>query len=191
MTVRLTGPTLGGGYIGFIHGPHGPNPHILTILTPIGLSFVGPKRRDSDFVERWRKASTRIPKSKRKGFNSMVILGAWSLWKQRNRCVFYGARPCLSTLEDGFKDEMRLWFSVGDRNMRSLFLPWLEKGKSCSLLVGWGGGVSCDWYVSVLCVFGVCVCVFFVSLVCFFLCCVLIVPGLRPFSLYFNIITLI
>jgi hypothetical protein len=91
------------------------------ILTPIGLSSVGPKRRDSVFAEWWRKASTKIPKSKRKGFNSMVILVAWSIWKQRNRCVFEGARPCLPTLEDGFKDEMRLWFSAGAKNMRSPF----------------------------------------------------------------------
>jgi hypothetical protein len=49
------------------------------ILTPNGLSSVVPKRRDSDFAEWWRKASTRIPKSKRKRFNSMVLLGAWSL----------------------------------------------------------------------------------------------------------------
>jgi hypothetical protein len=42
------------------------------ILTPIGLSYVGPKRRDSVFSEWWRKASTKIPKSKRKGFNSIV-----------------------------------------------------------------------------------------------------------------------
>jgi hypothetical protein len=35
------------------------------ILTPIGLSFVGPKRRDSVFVEWWRKASTKIPKNKK------------------------------------------------------------------------------------------------------------------------------
>jgi len=93
------------------------------ILTPIGLSSVGPKRRDLVFTEWGRKASTMIPKSKRKGFNSMVILGAWSIWKQRNRCVFEGARPCLNTLEDGFKDEMRLWVSAGAKNLRSLFDP--------------------------------------------------------------------
>jgi hypothetical protein len=52
------------------------------ILTPIGLSSVGPKRRDSDFTEWRRKALTKIPKSKRKGFNSMVILRVWSIWKQ-------------------------------------------------------------------------------------------------------------
>jgi hypothetical protein len=46
------------------------------ILTPIDLSTMAPKRRDSCFAEWWRKASARIPKSKRKGFNSVVILGA-------------------------------------------------------------------------------------------------------------------
>jgi hypothetical protein len=94
-----------------------------SILTPIGLSFVGPKRRDSYFAEWWRKASSKIPKSKRKWFNSMVIFGAWSNWKQRNMCVFDGARSCLSTLEDRFKDKMRLWVSDGARNLRSLFYP--------------------------------------------------------------------
>jgi hypothetical protein len=34
---------------------------------------LAPKRRDSCFAEWWRKASVRIPKSKRKGF-----LIAWS-----------------------------------------------------------------------------------------------------------------
>jgi hypothetical protein len=63
------------------------------ILTPIGLSFVASKRRDSCFAEWWRKASIRIPKSKRKGFNSVVILVAWSLWKQRNMCVFMELGP--------------------------------------------------------------------------------------------------
>jgi hypothetical protein len=64
----------------------------------------------------------RFPRTK-KGFNSMIILEAWSIWKQRNMCVFEGARPCLNTLEDGFKDEMRLWVPAGAKNMRSLFDP--------------------------------------------------------------------
>jgi hypothetical protein len=103
------------------------------ILTPIGFSIVAPKRRDSCFAEWWRKASARIPKSKRKGFNSVVILGAWSLWKQRNRCIFYGARPCLSTSEDGFKDEMWLWFFCRSQEHALSFLSWLEEGFLASL----------------------------------------------------------
>jgi hypothetical protein len=31
-----------------------------------------------------------VPKGKKKGFNSVVILRAWSLWKHRNKCVFDG-----------------------------------------------------------------------------------------------------
>ena len=32
----------------------------------------------------------------RKGFNSIIILGAWTLWNLRNRCVFYGEPPNLA-----------------------------------------------------------------------------------------------
>jgi hypothetical protein len=66
------------------------------ILAPIRLSTVVPKRRDICFAEWWRKALAKIPKSKIKGFNSVVILGAWSLWKHRHMCIFDGAwRPAL------------------------------------------------------------------------------------------------
>jgi hypothetical protein len=29
----------------------------------------------------------------RKGLNTLIILGAWMLWKHRNRCVFDGVAP--------------------------------------------------------------------------------------------------
>jgi hypothetical protein len=47
-------------------------------LSQIGLTAVVPKRRDVYFVDWWRKASLKIPKGKRKGIHSAVILGAWS-----------------------------------------------------------------------------------------------------------------
>jgi hypothetical protein len=31
----------------------------------------------------------------RKGLNSLIILGAWSIWKHRNDCTF-NERPCLA-----------------------------------------------------------------------------------------------
>jgi hypothetical protein len=32
-------------------------------------------------------------KDKKKGVNIVVILGAWTLWIQSNKCVFDGASP--------------------------------------------------------------------------------------------------
>jgi hypothetical protein len=92
-------------------------------LSQIGLTAVVPKRRDVCFVDRWRKASSKIPKGKRKGFNSVVILGAWSLWNHRNRCVFDGARPCLESLKEGFREELQLWFLAGVKNLRKKIDP--------------------------------------------------------------------
>jgi hypothetical protein len=92
-----------------------------SILAPIGLSLVS-KRRDLCFAEWWRKTSVKIHKRKGKGFYSIVILGAWSLWKHRNRCFFYGARSYLISLESGFREELHLWILAGAKNLRSLYL---------------------------------------------------------------------
>jgi hypothetical protein len=78
---------------------------------------VVPKRRDHCFAEWWRKASIKVHKRKGKGFNSIVILGAWSLWKHRNRCIFYGARPCLISVESIFREELHLWILAGAKNL--------------------------------------------------------------------------
>ena len=33
----------------------------------------------------------------RKGLNSFIILGAWTIWRHRNDCVLNGASPRLGT----------------------------------------------------------------------------------------------
>jgi hypothetical protein len=48
---------------------------------PFRLSASVPKPSDQLFVEWWR--SRQVPKDKKKCFNSVVILGAWDLWKHR------------------------------------------------------------------------------------------------------------
>jgi hypothetical protein len=70
----------------------------------------------------WRKASYMVPKCKRKGFNGIIIIGGWSFGNIK-KCVFHGKRPCLSSLEEGFRDELQLWLLVGAKNIRNLFDP--------------------------------------------------------------------
>jgi hypothetical protein len=43
----------------------------------------------------WENSSNAAAGLTRKGLNSLVILGAWTLWNHRNICVFDGATPNL------------------------------------------------------------------------------------------------
>lgn len=50
-------------------------------LSRVGLQELAPQPEDLDFQEWWRVRSTQVVEQHRKGFNSLVILGAWILWK--------------------------------------------------------------------------------------------------------------
>ncbi|WVZ76816.1 hypothetical protein U9M48_024747 [Paspalum notatum var. saurae] len=64
------------------------------ILPSIGLQAAAPQTERS--FANWRGcAVNRVPKEKRKGFNSLVILVAWTIWKHRNACVFEGLSPSM------------------------------------------------------------------------------------------------
>jgi hypothetical protein len=76
-----------------------------TILNTIGLAARTPDQLVNSFPDRWRKACKRLPKTMKKGLNSLIILGSWLLWKLRNSIVFDGARPCLNILLATTRDE--------------------------------------------------------------------------------------
>ena len=56
----------------------------------------------------------------KKWFNSLVILGACTLWKHRNSCVFYGTAPNLQSALQAFQDEAFLWQSAGAKGLAAL-----------------------------------------------------------------------
>lgn len=57
------------------------------LLAQYGLERVAPTALEVNFTEWWKSAVSRVEKSKRKGFNSLVILRAWTLWIHKNNCV--------------------------------------------------------------------------------------------------------
>ncbi|KAG2611816.1 hypothetical protein PVAP13_4KG212210 [Panicum virgatum] len=81
------------------------------VLSSFGWKLCVPSRHEFSFSDWWRKSAKKIQKDKRKGFNILVVLGAWIIWKHRNACVFEGARPSLDNLFQAFKDEHHLCMS--------------------------------------------------------------------------------
>ncbi|WVZ64709.1 hypothetical protein U9M48_014190 [Paspalum notatum var. saurae] len=90
-------------------------------LTSCGqYSSLAPTNEDGSFAMWWQFGSQRVGSEARKGFNSIVLLGAWSLWKHRNTCVFDGASPSLDRVLLLAKEEAQFWSLAGARGISSL-----------------------------------------------------------------------
>ena len=80
-----------------------------SILHYAGLSVLAPQPSDTALNDWWRKVENCVDSEVRKGQNSFIILGAWTIWRHRNDCVFNGASPRLGTALVLAKEEALLW----------------------------------------------------------------------------------
>jgi hypothetical protein len=55
--------------------------------------------------------------------NSLIVLGAWTLWNHRNRCIFYGITPNLGGALTLSEEERQLWNLAGTKGLSSLAAP--------------------------------------------------------------------
>jgi hypothetical protein len=58
------------------------------LLKLSGLQNLSPQQGVLSFQTWWRRSSLAVAGQAKKFFNSIVILGAWIIWKHRNRCIF-------------------------------------------------------------------------------------------------------
>jgi hypothetical protein len=56
----------------------------------------------------------------KKGVNTLIILGAWTIWKHRNACMFEGASLSVNTNLCELKDEHALWCMAGAKKLQGL-----------------------------------------------------------------------
>jgi hypothetical protein len=94
-----------------------------TIFSSLRMGHLTPNRDVGSFAEWWGKVHRRVPKQIKKGIHSIIILGAWCLWLHRNRSVFDGTSPSLSTIQRPLMDQVECWSRAGAKQLKSLGLP--------------------------------------------------------------------
>jgi hypothetical protein len=82
-----------------------------------------PKPGTRSFLEWWEEASKIVTGLTKKGLDSLIILGAWSVWKHRNRCVFYNDSPSLSLILRQVDEERCRWEIAGGKGLSFLAAP--------------------------------------------------------------------
>jgi hypothetical protein len=73
--------------------------------------------------EWWEKASMATSGIAKGGLNSLIILGAWTIWNHRNKCVFEGASPNMVESLILLGEERRFWMLAGARGLSHLMPP--------------------------------------------------------------------
>ena len=84
-----------------------------TLLHRIGLAGLAPQPTEEDFLGWWGLISEQSGSSFLSGLNSLIILGAWSIWCHRNSCIFNGESPSVAAALIMAGNEIRLWEMAG------------------------------------------------------------------------------
>ena len=91
-----------------------------SLFQRFGLISLAPQPQDINFDDWWEKAEASVVGDLRKGLNSLVILGAWCLWRHRNNCVFNGSSPSVAAAISLASEEAHLWSLAGARGLTLL-----------------------------------------------------------------------
>jgi hypothetical protein len=74
----------------------------------------------------------------REGLDSLVILGSWIIWKNRNRAIFYGGSPSLPLIMEQAREERRSWEIAGAKGLSFLAAPCIGCCRECVCVCFYG-----------------------------------------------------
>jgi hypothetical protein len=90
-----------------------------SLLQHFQLQELAPQLDTTSFMDWWRRVELALG-SRNKGLNLLIILGAWILWKHRNRCMFNGAAPSLAAAITQADVERSVWEMAGAKGIKFL-----------------------------------------------------------------------
>jgi hypothetical protein len=96
------------------------------VLRQVGLHSLAPQPTNLISDEWWEKASMATSGLTKRGLNSLIILGAWTIWNHRNKCAFERASPNMVESLTLLGEERRLWMLAGVRGLSHLTAPLPE-----------------------------------------------------------------
>lgn len=88
-------------------------------LRRVGLQHITPGSNNA-FAKWWDRCQQQVQRDRKAGLNTLIILVAWSLWKHRNRCVFYHAQPAVSFILRDIAEQATLWKLAGAAKLQLL-----------------------------------------------------------------------
>lgn len=103
-------------------------------LSQVGLQSLSPQPTKLSFLDWWDRTTSVTSDIISHGINSLIILGAWTVWTHRNRCVFDGATPDIGRIVIIARDERKLWSLAGARGISLLTDP-IQKARILELLL--------------------------------------------------------
>jgi hypothetical protein len=84
-----------------------------SLLSHFGVAALAPQPSDQSFDDWWRKVDEASSGDVKKGLNSLIILGAWSIWRHRNDCVFNDIVPNMNVALRLAREEAFCWSLAG------------------------------------------------------------------------------
>jgi hypothetical protein len=77
-----------------------------------------PQVHNVNFYSWWQQASDSLHTIVQRGFESLAVLGAWTIWKSRNDIVFNGIAPRVDRALLLAREEADLWILAGAKRAK-------------------------------------------------------------------------
>jgi hypothetical protein len=83
------------------------------VLEPADLQLLLDGQSEDGLCTWWLKKRQLLDSERRRGFDALVLLVSWELWKERNARIFRNEAKSMVAIAKHIKEEGELWIDAG------------------------------------------------------------------------------